>query len=131
MIEQVSHRSIRAQIAAVAAEGVADFGHSAVAVVGQAAQQNRGAAGAVAFVGDFLKVGAFAAAGSSADGAVDIVLGKALGARFLDRKPQRGVIGWVRSALTRGDGNLARQACEKATAFGILPTLAVLNVGPL
>src|SRR5690606_79604 len=85
--EAMGDRAFRPQIAAILGEGGADAGRGAVAIVGQRLDDQGDAAGAVAFVADFLVILAPGRRGL-VDRALDIVLGHGLRLGVVHRQTQ-------------------------------------------
>src|SRR5690606_15145866 len=123
-------RAVGAEVPVVLGEGMADLGDGAGAVVGQAVDDHRGAAGAVAFVADFLVGRAVELTRATLDGAPDGVLGHVGVGRLVHGEPQPRVRLRVGPAPLRGDGQLPDDPRENLAALGVGPLLLVLDVGP-
>src|SRR3990170_5166092 len=73
-LEQIRHRVRSAEVAAQPAEAVPDIGDGARGIVGQGENENRHAAGTVAFIRDLAVIDAFQIARPLLDGALDVLL---------------------------------------------------------
>ena len=77
-----------AQAAIGACKDAAQFGNGAVAIVGQAVDQDRNAMWAIPFIDNLFNFGSiFFQPSPTADGAIDIVLGHIFGAGFIHGQP--------------------------------------------
>ncbi|MCY1248570.1 hypothetical protein D9M72_620150 [compost metagenome] len=110
---------------------MAYFSDGAHAVVGHAVDHHGSAVGAIAFVADFLVVGAVGPARAARNGALDVVFGHIGGGGFVPGQAQARVGVRVGSARARSDGDYTNDFCPELAAFGILATLAVLDIRPL
>ena len=130
MLEQEDDRTVGAEITAVLAQSVAHVGNGALTIVGQAIDDDGGTVDAVAFVADFLVADAFQFAGTALDGARDVV-GRHV---FFLGLGHRGAQTWIKcriaAAEAGGNRNFLDQLGEDLAAFGVLPSLAMLDVGP-
>ena len=130
-VEQVGHRARVGQRAAVAGHRGADLHGGAVAVVGEALDQQRDAVGAVALVHDRLVVGAAGlGAGAALDRAVDVVVGDRGLLGLLDGVVERRVAGRVAAARARRDLDVLDQLGEQLAAPGVDDGLLVLGGRP-
>src|SRR5205823_1457718 len=117
---------------AVAGERDPDLGGGAVAVVGQALDQDRHAVRAVSLVRHRLPVGtAGLLAGAALDRPVDVVVGYRVLLGLLDRVVQGRVAGRVAAADTGGHLDVLDQAGEELAALGVDDRLLVLGSRPL
>ena len=131
LLEQVVDRAGLAQVAVELGEGVADLGAGAVAVVGQRVDQQRHPAGPVALVDDPLEgLGVLIGPGALVDGPLDVVLGHRVVLGLLHGQGERRVALDVSPALTRRDGDRARELGEQRAALGVGGALLVLDRGP-
>ena len=101
-----------------------------VAVVRQAIDHDRDAAGPVSLVEDFLVVVALESARTALDRARDIVLGHALPLGLVDRQSQARIRVGIAAARARRYRDLTNQFRKQLAAFLILSALAVLDIGP-
>src|SRR5699024_7622252 len=112
--------------------GDAHIGGRAVAVVGQALDEHRDAAGTVALVHDRLVVDPAAVQAAAAlDGAVDVVTGDRRLLGPLHRVVQGGVAVQIRSAVARRDLDVLDELREQLAALRIDRGLLVLGRRPL
>src|SRR5690606_2859769 len=114
-----AHRSGGAEVAAVPAEGVADLGHGAVGIVGGGLDEDGGAAGAVALVGELLVAAALELARALLDGAVDVLVGHVDGLGRVDGRAKTRVAVRVTAAGLGGDGDLADDLGPGGGALGV------------
>src|SRR5690606_11234869 len=123
-LEHEGHRALGAHVAAVLAEGVEHVGHGTHAVVGQAVDDHRHAAGGIALVAHFLVLDAFQLAGGLLDRPLDHVLGHVRGKGLVHGRAQARVVAGVTPAGAGGDADLADQLGEDLAALciaGVLP----------
>ena len=131
MLEEVGHRAVGADIAAVLGEGVAHFRHGARAVVGEAIDHHRRAAGAVALVAHLLVGHAVELAAAALDRVLHAVLRHVGFARLVHREAQPRVDVRIAAAELRGHRDLLDQPREHLAFLGVRRRLAVLDVRPL
>ena len=117
-------------VAAVLAEGMSDFADGAVAIVGADVDQYRSASGTVSLERELFVVDAGEFAGTTLNGALDVVGRHVLGLRIRDGLAQAGVLIHV-AAILRRDGDFLDQARENLAAFRVKSALLVLDCGPL
>ena len=101
------------------AEHVADLADGAVPVVGDRLDDHRGAAGAVALVGDFLVADARFLTGAAADRALDVLGGHVGRLGVGDDRAQPRVHARVAAADAGGDGQFLDDAREDLAALGV------------
>ena len=101
LLEHPGHRTGFTHVAAVLAEGVADFADRAIAVIGGDFDQDGHAAGAVAFEGDLFVGNARQLAGTALDGALDVVGGHVLGLSRGHGGAQPGILFRIAAASWR------------------------------
>ena len=130
-LEQVRHRTVGTEAAAVLAEGVPNFRHGAIAVVGHGFNQQRHAACGVALIGQLIEVGTLPAAGAPVDGLLDRVLGHIGAERLVHGGAQSRIVLQNTAPEPSGDGHFAQNLGPQLPPLGILSGLAVLDVGPL
>ena len=110
---------------------MAHLGRRAVAVVGQALDQDRDAPWPIALVGDRLDRRRIAArAGAARDRPLDVLLGHAQRLCLLDRIRQRRVAFGVPPAVTCGDGDGAGELREELAPARVDDCLLVLDPRP-
>ena len=114
--------------AAVFVEGVADFGHGAVFVVGGDFDDDADAGGAVGFVG-FFNEGRGGFVGDAGDGAFDVRLGHVREAGLFEDHGEGGVHGGV-GAGAGGDGDLVADFGEEGAALGVDDGFLAFGGGP-
>src|SRR2546421_7928119 len=130
--EQVRDAAGVGEVAAVAGQRGAYLGGGAVAVVGQALDEDGDAVGPVPLVLDRLVVGAAGLlAGAPLDRAVDVVVGDRVLLGLLDGVVEGGVTGRVTAAGPGRDLNVLDQPGEQLAALGIDHGLLVLGRRPL
>ena len=112
-------------------EGAADVTRRPVAVVGEHLDEDRDATLGIAFIDDGLVVRALGPARASLDRALHVVIGHAGFAGPLDGRTEPRVPPRVPAALTRCDGDLARELAEELPAHEIHLLLPNLDVMPL
>src|SRR5690606_18942377 len=127
LAEHEGHRAFGAEVAAELAEGVAYVGHGAHAVVGQAVDDHRHAAGRVALVADLLVLHALQLAGRLLDRALDHVLGHVDRQALVDRGAQARVAAGVAAAGAGGDADLADDLGENLAALRVGGVLACFD----
>jgi hypothetical protein len=98
---------------------MADFADGAIAIVGDALDKERDAAGAVTFVGDFFELLPFEFARALFDRAVDIIGGHIGGFARIHGGAQARVGFDAGAAQARGDIDFANQARKYLTARGV------------
>ena len=113
---------------AVLGEGVADFRHSTVFVIGGNLNNNPDAAGAVAFV-NFFNQGSGGFVGDASDGALNVDLGHIGLASLLQHHGERGVHIGVGAAAS-SDGDLISDFGEKGAALGVNHGFLTFGSGP-
>ena len=110
-------------------KGRAQFRRRAVAVVGQGLDDQRAAAGAIAFVTDFLVIGGILGAGQRGlDRAIDAVARHVVLARIDNRGAQAGIMLRVGRSQFTGNCNFAPQLIENLGFFGVAGALLVHDV---
>ncbi|MNV89726.1 hypothetical protein D3C71_1840440 [compost metagenome] len=109
---------------------MADFGHGAGTVVGQAVDDDRRAGQAVAFVADFLVVRAFQATHAALDRALDVVLGHVRVHGLVDRQAQARVGVGIAAAKLGGHGDFLDQARPDLAPLGVSSGFLVFDIGP-
>ena len=130
-VELVGDAAGAGDAAEVLGEDFADAGRGSIEVVGGDLDQEGGAGGSVAFVGDVLDAFAAAFAGALPDGAVDVVLGHGDGPGAVDGGAQAGVHRRVTAAVAGRDGDFMSTLAEDLATFGVFLGLDVLDLGPL
>src|SRR5688572_26250504 len=130
MLEEIGHRAVGADVAAVLGEGMAYFRHGARAVVRQAVDHHRRAAGAIAFIAHFLVRDAIELAAAALDRVLHAVLRHVGFARLVHREAQTRIGARVAAAELRRDGDLLDQAGKHLALLRIRRRLAVLDVRP-
>src|SRR5690606_20746985 len=123
-------RTVGAEIAVVLGKRVAHLGHRTGAIVGQAVDHHRRAAGAVALVADLLVGRPLELTRATLDGPLDGVLGHVGVGRLVPRQPQPGVRFRVRATQFRRDGDLPDHPREDLAALRVGTLLLVLDIGP-
>ena len=131
LLEHPLHAAALAELRAVLSEDGADLPGGAVPVVRRGLDHDRDSAGAVALVQDLFERAAVAGARRAIDGSLDVVLGHADGARFLDRHAQTEVRLGIPATLPRGEHDVARRACERLSFLGVARGLLPLDRAPL
>ena len=126
-VEPVAHRAGCAKIAAIFAECRAHIGCGAVAVVGQCLNDDRNAAGAIAFIAHFI-IAFRVAARCLIDCALDIILGHRLCLGRIDRKAKARVHVGIGHAHFRRHGNFARQLRKLRRTLLVLRALTMLDI---
>ncbi|MCY1172893.1 hypothetical protein D9M73_130370 [compost metagenome] len=126
-VERMADRARCAEVAAILGHAGAHVGGGAVAVVGERLDDQRNAAGAEAFVADFLVILGVALR-RLVDRALDIVLGHRLRLGGVDRHAQARVHVRIGQAHLGGDGDFAAELGKHARALLILRALAVHDV---
>src|SRR5262249_22525213 len=130
--EQVGDRPRVGHGAAVARHRYPHFAGGAVAVVGQAFDQDRDAVGRIALVGDGLPVGAAGfLAGAALARLFDVVVGHRALLRLLDGVVERRVAPRVSASDAGRDLDVLDQPGEHLAAAGVFDGLLVLGGGPL
>ena len=104
--------------------------HGPVLIVGQGLDQNRGAAGAVAFVDRLFEVLTVGATGALRDGALDVVLGHIGLLGLVDDQAQSRIRIDIAAAHARRGLQLADQLREDLPALGVECTLLAFDRGP-
>src|SRR5262249_48030911 len=89
------------------------------------------AAGAVAFVADFLELLPLELAGAALDGALDVVLGHGDFARLVDGVAKLEVHGRIAAAMTGGDDDGPAQLAPQLAALGVDGAFLVLDRRPM
>src|SRR5450755_768356 len=131
-VEQVGHRARVGHGPAVPAERGANVRGGPVPVVGQALDQHRHPAGAVALVGDVLVGGAAGLlAGAAADRPVDVIVRHRALLRLLDGVVQRRGARGIPAAGPRRHLDVLDQLGEQLAALGVDHRLLVLCGRPL
>ena len=130
VFELERHRTLGAHIATVLAERVPDFGHGTDPVVGHGVHDDGRTRYAVALVADFFVVHTFLVAGRLVDVAFDGLRRHIRGLGFFHRQPQSRVDAEVTAALARRHHDFTDNPGPHLASFFVLPTLAVLNIGP-
>src|SRR5882672_4123797 len=130
-VEHPGHGIGRAQIAAVAAEGVADLRHGAVGIVGRCLDDHGGAAGAVALVDHFLEGDALQLAGALLDGAFDVVARHINCLGGIDGRAQSGVAAGVAAAGLGSHGDFPDVLGPVGSPARVGDRLLVLDLLPL
>ena len=129
--EHPRDRVLRAEVAVVLAQHVADLADGAVLVVGHRLDDDRRAAGAVALVVDLFVGDARQLAGAALDRPLD-VLGRHVGRLgFGDHGAQPRVHVEVAAAIPGRDGHFLDEAREQLAALGVKRALLVLDGVPL
>ena len=130
-LEHPGHAVLGAEVAPVLAEHVADLADGAVAVVGDRLDDHRGAAGAVALVGDFLVADARFLTRAATDRSRDVVVGHVRRLGIGDDGAEPRVHPGVAAADAGGDGQFLDDAREDLAALGVEGALLVLDGVPL
>ena len=113
------------------AEHVADLADRPVLVVGERLNQERHAAGTVAFVGDLFVGDARLFARAAANGALDVLARHVVRLGLGDDRPQARIHVRIAAAAAGGDGQFLDEAREDLAALGIGGTLLMLDCVPL
>ena len=113
--------------AAIFAECRAHIGGGAVAVVGQCLNDDRNAAGAIAFIAHFI-IAFRIAADCLIDCALDIILGHRLCLGRIHRKAKARVHVGIGHAHLRRHGNFARQLRKLRRTLFVLSALTMLDI---
>ncbi len=130
LVEDIGDAAGRAQTAAAFLEDFADFAGGAVAVVGEDVEHDRHTVRAVPFVDDLFITDAFEFAATFLDGVLDRVLGHVRRFGFVDRVAQREVGIGIAPTVLGGNHDRLGAFAPDLRSLGILPRLAVLDVGP-
>src|SRR5690606_26101713 len=123
------YRAFRTHVAAALAERMADVGHGAHAVVGQAVHDHGHATGRIALVADLFVLDAFQLTGRLLDGALDHILGHVRGQALVHGHAQARVVVGVASTAARGNADLADDLGENLAALRVRRVFAVLDGG--
>ena len=128
-VEHPGDASLLSHVSAVLGKGMADIADGTVAVVGGDLDDDRGAAGSVPFVGDFLHLFAAEFAAATHNGALDIF--RRHGNRFGgdDGGAEAGV-GVGVAAVASGDDDFFDEAREDFAALGVEGSLLMLDCCP-
>ncbi len=130
MPELEGHRALGAQITAVLGQRMAHFGHGAHAVVGQAVDDDRRTAHAIAFVANFFVMHAFERAGGLVDVFLHRIGGHIRRLGLVDRQAQSGIGVGVAAAQTGCGRDFTNDLGPDLAAFFVLTAFAVLDIGP-
>ena len=130
MLEQETHAAVGAHVATVLGEGMANLGDGAHLVVGQAIHHHGRAIDAVALVTNFFVAHTVKLAGTALDRVVDVVLRQALRLGLVYCQSQARIGPHIAAAHLGGHGDFLDQFGEDLAALGILPALAMLDIGP-
>ena len=121
-----------AEVAAVFGEEVTNFGRRTVFVVGLGLDHEGGAAGGIAFVGDFLDgAAAFEFPGAFFDGAVDVVDGHGFGPCGRDGGAKARVEVGVAAGKAGGHGDFLGEFGKEGPAFDVGGALGAFDFGPM
>ena len=112
-------------------ERVAHFGDRAHTVIREAIDDDRGAVDAVAFIANFFVVRPVHLARAALNRALDGLFSEIVVVGFINRQTQPRVAVQAAAAHARRDGDFFDQTGGNLPFFGILTTLAVLDVCPL
>src|SRR5690348_12342156 len=103
-----------------------DFADGAVAVVGIDVQQDRDAAGAIAFQRELLVSCARKFASAALYGALDVIRRHILSLGGNNSPAQAGIGVWIAAAILRGNADFFDQPGKNLTPLGVQSALLVL-----
>src|SRR5256885_5149224 len=129
--EHPGHAAGGTEVAPGPAEEIPDFTAGPVAVVGQRVDHDRHAMGSIALEAKLLQRGAAQLAGTTFNGACDVVLRHVDVAGLLHRQAETIVAIRAPPALAGGDGDLSGHLGELLALLGIGEGLLVLDRRPL
>src|SRR5262249_35434557 len=112
-------------------EYLAHLAVGAVAIIRKDIDHNSDAAGAEAFVGDFIIGDAFELAGAFLDGAVDVFLRHRHAAGRVDRHAHAHIHHGVAAAVLGRDHDGAAELAPQPATLGVNGAFFVLNVRPM
>src|SRR5581483_96234 len=119
-------------VAAGLAERMTQIGHGAIAIIGDAGNENRRTMRTVAFEHEFFKGSTILVfAGAAFDGAFDIIFWHVLGARFVHGETQAKIGFRIAAAVAGGHHDFARETRKDRAAFGVCRALFAFDGGPL
>jgi len=107
-----------------------DICHGSCAVIGHAIHHNGGTAYSITFVTNFVVIGAIGTTRTASDRALNIIFGHIGRGRFVPGHAQARVGIGICTARPSGNSDLANDFGPKFSAFGILATFTVLDIGP-
>ena len=102
-----------------------------IAVVGQNIEENRGAAGTVSLVHNFLVIAPLRSAEPLLDGTVDVILRDIVCLCFRERKFETHIPRGITAAHTHGDRDLSADLRRDFAADGVVCALFTLYIRPL